>query len=108
MDNKPFAEMVLEALLLRPGIASVSPELIKDMINDSVTELKAYLNYEDESVLPDGCIPAVKELTLIRFNRDGTEGIQSEGYSGNSTTYISELPLSVKRTIYRYRKLRRS
>ena len=58
--------------------------------------------------LPEGVIPAVKELTLIRFNKDGVEGIASESQSfGGSTTYMDSLPDQVKRTIRRYRRLPR-
>ena len=83
-------------------------ELLEDMIHDSIIDMRSYLNYEDEESLPEGVIPAVKELTLIRFNKDGVEGIASESQSfGGSTTYMDALPDQVKRTIRRYRRLPR-
>lgn len=98
---------VMESLIRRPGLKDCE-SILKDMIQDSITELRGLLNYGDEDELPDGCIPAVKELTLVRFNRDGTEGISSEAQSsGGSTTYMESLPRIVSQTVRRYRKFRR-
>lgn len=100
-------EKLLTALLLRPGMGGRELSL-RDMIHDSIEEMRGYLNYDEGETLPEGCEPAVKELTLIRFNRDGTEGLQSESHSaGGSTTYTDVLPDRVKRIIRRYRKLPR-
>lgn len=98
---------ILSSLLLRPGMGGRS-DLLEDMIADSVQDIRSYLNYKDGEDIPRGCIPALKELTLIRYNRDGTEGIQSESQSsGGSVSYIDTLPEGVKRTIRRYRRLPR-
>lgn len=100
-------QKILTSLLLRPGMGG-SMDLLEDMIRDSMTDIRNFLNYEDGEELPDGCSSAVKELTLVRFNQDGVEGIQSESQSsGGSTTYSVEIPDRVKRTIRRYRRLPR-
>ena len=92
---------ILNSLLKRPGL-DAQVELLEDMIRYSM------LNYEEEEPLPTGVAPIVKELTLIRFNRDGTEGIQSESQSsGGSTTYSDELPDRIKRILRKYRRLPR-
>ena len=97
-------EKILNELLKRPGMSEQDWELL----NDSIIDMRSCLNYEDEESLPEGVIPAVKELTLIRFNKDGVEGIASESQSfGGSTTYMDSLPDQVKRTIRRYRRLPR-
>lgn len=99
---------ILKELLKRPGMSEQDWELLEDMIHDSIIDMRSYLNYEDEESLPEGVIPAVKELTLIRFNKDGVEGIAIESQSfGGSTTYMDALPDQVKRTIRRYRRLPR-
>ena len=98
---------ILNSLLKRPGL-DAQVELLEDMIRDSMDEIRALLNYEKEESLPEGVAPIVKELTLIRFNRDGTEGIQSESQSsGGSTTYSYELPDRIKRILRKYRRLPR-
>ena len=86
-------EQILESLLLRKGITDEL--LLRDMIQDSMDELQE-------------CSSVVKELVLIRYNRDGTEGIVSESQSsGGSTTYTDELPDRAKRIIRRHRRLPR-
>ena len=98
---------ILNSLLKRPGL-DAQVEVLEDMIRDSMDETRALLNYEEEEPLPTGVAPIVKELTLIRFNRDGTEGIQSESQSsGGSTTYSDELPDRIKRILRKYRRLPR-
>ena len=99
-------ERILESLLKRPGMGD-KRYILEDMVHDSVLEIRDAINYEKDEELPETCELAVKELTLIRFNRDGTEGIASESNSGVSVSYINELPPSVKRIIYRHRRLRR-
>lgn len=103
MDEKK----ILESLTKRQGIEG-DTKLLEDMIHDSVIEMRNYLNYSESEQLPEGVIPAVKELTLIRFNQDGVEGISNESYSsGGSTSYVNSLPDKVKRTIRKYRRLPR-
>lgn len=104
-EVKTIDAQVLEALLKRPGLENRT-ELLTDMISDSVVDIRNFLNYGESEELPDGCITAVKELTLVRFNQDGTEGMKSESQSsGGSTSYMDELPNRVKRTIRKYRRL---
>ena len=100
-------EKILESLLKRPGMEG-KEDLLNDMIGDSITDIHNFLNYEEAEAIPDGCLTAVKELTLIRFNQDGVQGIQSESQSsGGSTSYMDALPDRVKRTIRKYRRLPR-
>lgn len=100
-------EEILKSLLKRPGMEN-KEGLLEDMILDSMQEFRNMINYEDEEELPKGAAPAIKELALIRYNRDGTEGIQSESQSsGGSTTYLNTLPDSVKRAVRKYRRLPR-
>lgn len=100
-------DKVLESLLKRPGMEG-RRELLEDMVVDSIVDIRNFINYGEEEEIPGGCITAVKQLTLIRFNRDSAEGIQSESQSsGGSTSYVDALPESIKRTIRKYRRLPR-
>lgn len=99
-------EKILRSLMRRQGMEDET--IVLDMIEDSIADMKNYLNYKDDEELPDGCIPAVKKLVLVRYNQDGVEGIVSESQSsGGSTTYLDRLPDDVKRTIRKYRRLPR-
>lgn len=97
-------ERIVKNLMLRSGMDG-KEELLKDLTSDCITELKNYLNYGAGDTLPDGCIPIVKQMVLIKYNQDGVEGIQSEGNSGVSTTYLADLPPALMRQIRKYRKL---
>lgn len=102
MENK-----ILESLLKRPGLEE-KEDILKDMISDCICDMRNMLNYDDGEAVPEGCIPAIKEMVLVRFNQDGAQGISSESQSsGGSTTYMDALPDKVKRTVLRYRRLRR-
>ena len=97
-------EELIKSLAKRPGLSD-KKEILSEFVHDSITEIQTYLNYGNEE-LPDGCIPAVKQFVMVRFNQDGAEGIQSESQSsGGSTTYSDELPDSIKRAIRKYRRL---
>lgn len=96
---------ILESLLKRPGLQD-QKDVLTDMIQDSISDMRTMLNYDDEEELPYGCIPAIKELVLVRYNQDGVEGISSESQSsGGSTTYMDALPDRVKRAVRKYRRL---
>lgn len=96
---------ILESLLKRPGLQD-QKDVLTDMIQDSISDMRTMLNYDDEEELPGGCIPAIKELVLVRYNQDGVEGISSESQSsGGSTTYMDALPDRVKRAVRKYRRL---
>lgn len=99
-------EKILQSLMKRQGMEDET--IVLDMIEDSIADMKNYLNYKDDEELPGGCIPAVKKLVLVRYNQDGVEGIASESQSsGGSTTYLDKLPDDVKRIIRKYRRLPR-
>ncbi len=100
MENK-----ILESLLKRPGLQD-QETVLADMIQDSISDMRTMLNYEEGEDLPEGCIPAIKELVLVRYNQDGVEGISIESQSaGGSTTYMEALPDRVKRAVRKYRRL---
>ena len=104
-EEKNMETQVLESLLKRSGLEDKS-ELLTDIIQDCISDIRNFLNYADDEEIPIGCLTAVKELTLVRFNQSGVEGIQVESQSsGGSTTYRDSLPDKVKRTIRKYRRL---
>lgn len=102
------ADEILTSICLRPGIKDADPELLKDMITDCIQEIRDEIHYGDTEELPDGLKGVIKELVCRKFNMDGAQGIQSESQSsGGTTTYMQDIPQSMKRQIYKYRRLRR-
>ena len=99
-------EEILSSIKLRPGISVNSDKLLKDLIEDSIQDVKDFINYSDEEELPCGYISIVKELVIIKCNRLGTEGLSSQSASGVSENYFDDIPKPLKKKLYRYRKLR--
>lgn len=95
-------EKILEILLLRQGMPE--KELLEDMLTDCEMDLKDMLHVD---ALTEEHTSMLKELVLIKVNHDGVEGIQSESHSGNSTTYMDDIPASLRRKINAKRKLAR-
>lgn len=99
-------EIILTSIKLRPGISNNSDELLTDLIQDSIADVKDFLSYEDTEELPHGCINAVKELVISKCNRLGSEGIASQSAGGVAETYTEDIPKPILKKLYRYRKLR--
>ena len=98
-------EQILISIKLRPGISNNSDDLLKDLISDTITDVKAFINYAYIEELPVGCISIVKELVIAKCNKLGSEGISSESHEGVSQSYTNDMPKDIKKKLYRYRKL---
>lgn len=94
--------VVLETLKLRKGMPDDA--VLEDMIADCTQDLKDMLHIEQ---LTTDCDSILKELVLIKINHDGTEGIASESHSGVSTSYLDDLPKSLRKRINAKRRLPR-
>lgn len=95
-------EKVLESLLKRQGMPN--GVILKEMIADCGQDLKDMLHID---TLTEEHNSILKDLVLIRINHDGAEGIASESHSGNATTYLDDLPKSLRRKINSKRRLPR-
>lgn len=93
---------ILDSLKKRPGMPD--DEMLQDIIADCTQDLKGMLHVDN---LGEEHGSLLKELVTIKVNCDGAEGIQSESHGGVSTTYIDDLPKSLKRKICAMRRLPR-
>lgn len=91
-----------EKLKLRPGMPDDA--LLKDLIEDCSQDLKDLLHMD---ILTEADDSILKELVLIRVNHNRVEGIVSESFSGVSTSYLDDLPKSLRRKINARRRLPR-
>lgn len=104
----PTEEKILESILLRPGFETENSEILMDMISDCIAELRDAVNYREDEDIPESLHGVVKELVCMKFNQDGSQGIQSESQSsGGSVTYLDDIPKPLRRRIYKYRRLRK-
>lgn len=102
-------EQLLMELGHYPGFGTLDQALQKYLIEDAIAEVKSYINAAESEMLPPSVSVKyiVKELTLIRFNKLGAEGISSTSQSGISESYIEDLPAGLRRQLRRIRKLPR-
>ena len=98
-------ERILESLRLR--IKNIDEAVVIDIIKDTIEEVKEYINFVEGDIMPLGCEGIVKDLVIIKYNKQGSEGLLSESYSGVSQSYLDDIPKDIKRRLNRYRKLPR-
>lgn len=101
-----MVEKILNSIKLRPGVNCNSDEMLLDVINDTVEEVKEYINAGGNEELSHFCISVVKELVLVKLNRIGAEGLSSQSNSGISESYTDGIPSDIKAKLRRCRKLR--
>lgn len=77
-------------LLLGPA-AEGKDEIIQLLINLATDDAKTKTGCEDILSLSS----VITEMVIYKFNRLGTEGLESENYSGVSYNYTSDYPDSI-------------
>ena len=85
-------------LLLGIGDAS-KDTLLSLLLEQAKDEAIAYTNNEE---LAENLIV---QMAIYKYNRLGTEGLNSENYSGVSFNYMSDYPDNLVKQLRRYKKL---
>lgn len=98
-------EEILKSIQLRPNMINVDKELLKDMIDDAISDVKDYINYKEYEVIPDSLKSIVKKIVIGNVNRIGYEGESSHSFSGVSVSFAEILSKDDIRKIKRYRRL---
>lgn len=93
---------ILESLEMRPGMPGYA--LLKEYIEECRQDLKDLLHVEELGTEHDSIL---KEMVLIKVNCEGAQGISGESRPSVSTTYLDDLPKSLRRKIAAKRKLPR-
>lgn len=100
-------EKIFKSIKMRPGV-NAGHEILKDMIQECMDEVRDYINYKEEEVVPESLDGLIKEFVLEKINKDGTQGIQSESLpAGGSTTYLQDMLPQQKQRLRKYRRFRR-
>lgn len=94
---------MLEDIKLLLGITSTDKdELLELLISQATGEAKRLTNREDASELRS----AIIKMVIFNYNRLGTEGLNSESYSGVSYSYATDYPEFIMRELRSLGKLR--
>lgn len=85
--------------------------LLNVLINKAERDIKAYCNNPFKDVagvydFPEDLIGALEDLVLYMYGRRATEGKQSESMGGLSANYELDIPINIKRRMYRFRLMK--
>lgn len=93
---------MLERVKLLLGIAdNTKDDLLTLLIEQAVEEAIVYTHNECVDELNTSII----QMVVYKYNRIGTEGVDSEGYSGVSFQYTSDYPENIMRGLRAKRKV---
>ena len=93
---------MLEDIELLLGITSTDKDkLIKLLINLATEDARTISRRQDVTELESIII----QMVVFNYNRLGTEGLDSESYSGVSYSYSADYPENILRNLRRFRKL---
>ena len=93
---------MLENIKLLLGISSTEKDaLLQLLIQQAEDEAKDFTHREDVCELQS----TIEKMVVYNYNRLGTEGLNSESYSGTSYNYASDYPEQILKMLKRYRKI---
>lgn len=96
--------ILLTKLKLRLGVADDSQDvLLEQMLEDAQEEILDYCNRE---LLLPRMESLQRELAIIYYNRQGTEGESSHSEGGMSVSYSTEIPENIKARLNAYKLLK--
>lgn len=95
---------LIDSLQIRLGVEADRLPLLQDVIADIEIEVKEYCNL---TTLEPKHESLIKDIVVYKWNRLGSEGLSSEGYSGVSQSYIDGYTGDIKKKLSRYRRLPR-
>ena len=93
---------MLENIKLLLGISSTEKDnLLTLLIQQAEDEAKDFTHREDVCELQS----TIEKMVVYNYNRLGTEGLNSESYSGTSYNYTTDYPEQILKMLKRYRKI---
>lgn len=94
--------MLLDKLKLALGISGDDEdELLNLLIDIATDEALTYTRREDAAILDT----AIIQMCVYKYNRQETEGVDSENYSGVSFVYANDYPEPVLKLLKSKRKV---
>lgn len=93
---------MLENIKLLLSISSTEKDaLLLLLIQQAEDEAKDFTHREDVCELQS----TIEKMVVYNYNRLGTEGLNSESYSGVSYNYTTDYPEPILKMLKRYRKI---
>lgn len=78
-----------------------------NLLNYLISNVKQkILTYTNQTEILPSMEYIVDELVILRYNKLGSEGLQSESYSGISQTFNQDIPSDIKSQLNQFRRLK--
>lgn len=84
-------------------IPNADEEKIEILLEQSEQDFLSTCNRGDVPEEADGLL---MQMTAYRYNQLGAEGLSGQSFSGQSETLLTDWPEALKRSLYRYRKVK--
>lgn len=81
----------------------VADDLLAALVSITTAEACAYCNRAE---MPPESAGTLAQLVVVKYNRQGTEGAASEGYSGVTQSYVDGYPAELRHALARWRKVK--
>lgn len=94
--------MLLDKIKLMLNISTDEKDDLLTLLLDQATEMAISYTHNDSVVELQ---PVILKMAMFDYNRLGTEGLQSEGYSGVSFNYADDYPESILRSLRSKRRI---
>lgn len=94
----------IDKVKTRLGIIDTSQDnLLNQLLEDAQSEI---LDYCNRDTLPTRAEGLQRELAIIYYNRQGSEGESSRSEGGISVSYSTEIPGNIKSRLNAFRRLK--
>lgn len=93
---------MLEKLKLMLQISTDDKDDLLTLLLDQATETAMSYTHREDIV---SLSPIILKMAVFDYNRLGTEGLQSEGYSGVSFSYLEDYPETILRSLRSKRRI---
>lgn len=97
---------MLEKLKILLGITDDSKDQLLELIIDKAKTSIINYTHNQACITKPEVEPIILDLAVINYNRIGTEGLDSESFSGVSYHYSADIPDILKSQLISFRKLR--
>lgn len=101
-----MTQLELTKILLNIAALDTSKDsLLTVLLDDANHEIMDYCNLTDNQTNPYPDMLAAK-ITIIKFNRLGSQGLDSQSFSGNSESFTDGYSKDILNQLNRYRKIK--
>ena len=93
---------MLEKLKLLLNVSGNEKDDLLTLLIEQATETAINYTHNDDM---DSLFPVILKMAVFDYNRLGTEGLNSEGYSGVSFSYMEDYPENILRSLRSKRRI---